>query len=290
MASFYIDDSVHDKENFIVGACVYTEEFNINSSIDRIIATNGYNHAEFEFKSSDNYSKHREKIKVRNDLKHLINAYCKLGIVIIPRDKRNLLGFECLKAVKQFIDNNQIKTPISIFFDQGMFGSINGANKLFDNLNFKDCVFYPEQDSKIIKGIQLADLSAHICAIKFKCELGFLSKTVKAGENSGYDPDTEIELPFEMWATLRHVFFCKEEHLRTNNHLIDATFKVEPNGLCVSDLCSDNFKEKIRSSFGEVYLGCIHQNYNSCPTIPTFTTAIASACKDTIIRRQDGTL
>ena len=258
MVSFYIDDSVHDKENFIVGACVYTEESDINAFIDRIIITNGYNPDEFEFKSNENYSKYPEKIKVRNDLKQLMNDCCKLGIVIIPRDKRNLLGFECIKAVKQFIDNNQIKTPISIFIDQGMFNSTNSATELIRNLNFKDCTFYLEQDSKTIKGIQLADLSAHICAIQFKSKLGFLSKTIKVGDNSGYDTDTEIDLAFEMWATLRHTFFCKELHQQTGNQFIDAIFKVEPNGLYVSDLCSEEFKEKTRSCFGEVYLGCIH--------------------------------
>ena len=35
---------------------------------------------------------------------------------------------------------------------------------------------------------QLADLVAHTCAVMLLAELGLVKKTVKAGENSGYDP------------------------------------------------------------------------------------------------------
>jgi hypothetical protein len=61
-----------------------------------------------------------------------------------------------------------------------------------------------EVDSIKVKGIQLADLVAHTFATMLLEQLGLVDKKVKAGENSGYDPDLEIELGFELWASIRY--------------------------------------------------------------------------------------
>ncbi len=198
MGQFYIDDSVHDEAGFIIGSCVYTD-IDISEKINDVIKSCGFDPNSFEYKSSANYSKQPEKAKVREQLKVLLMENCRLGIVIIPRTHREELGFECIKAVKQFIDNNEtIKQPTSVYIDQGMFTSKEKAEQLVSSLNFKDCTFHLEQNSLDIKGIQLADLSAHISSIQLKDALGLVKKIVKAGENSGYDPDLDIELGFEM--------------------------------------------------------------------------------------------
>jgi hypothetical protein len=81
---------------------------------------------------------------------------------------------------------------------------------------------------------------------------------VKAGENSGYDPDLSIELGFEIWATLRYTLFNKGSTICTDVQIADATVKVEPHGLYISKFCDSNLTETARSKFGDVYLGCIH--------------------------------
>lgn len=258
MAHFYIDDSVHDEAGFIIGALVYSQN-DIEQEIIDIIKSHNFNPENFEFKSSANYSKEPEKIKIRQSLKELMHTNCKLGIVVIPRENRDLLGIECIKALKQFLSsNNRIKFPLKIYFDQGMFQSREKANELIDKLGFENCNFHLEQDSKTVRGIQLADLSAHICSIQLKDNLGLITKKVKAGENSGYDPESEMELGFEMWATLRYSFFNQETKQLTDNPIEDATFDVEPYGLYVSELCNSDLTEHVRQTFGTVYLGCIH--------------------------------
>lgn len=99
MGQFYVDDSVHDKAGFVLGACVYTEE-NPNEHIIQIIESCGFNPDKFEYKSGANYSKEPQKKKVRELLKDYFVENCKLGIVVIPREHRNILGFECLKAIQ----------------------------------------------------------------------------------------------------------------------------------------------------------------------------------------------
>ena len=155
MGQFYIDDSVHDKAGFIIGACVYSDS-DIDKKIELIIKSHGFDPKNFEFKSSTNYTKEPEKAKVREDLKETLYSNCKLGIVVIPREYREQLGFECVKAIKQFIDANEnLKKPISVYFDQGMFGSVFKAKEFIKSLHFMDCEFFLEQDSKEIKGFSL---------------------------------------------------------------------------------------------------------------------------------------
>src|SRR5688572_2412786 len=123
MGQFYIDDSLHDSAGFIIGACVYSE-INLDEKINDIIKLCGFNPEVFEYKSNQNYSKEPEKAKVREHLKELLIDNCKLGVVVLPRSNREQLGFECIKAVKQFIESNvSIKKPIEVFIDQGMFSS-----------------------------------------------------------------------------------------------------------------------------------------------------------------------
>ena len=184
---------------------------------------------------------------------------CRLGVVVIPRTSREQLGFECIKAVRQFIDSNKgLKKPISIYIDQGMFASKDKAEQLITSLNFTDCTFYLEQNSLDIKGIQLADLAAHISSIQLKDALGLVTKMVKAGDNSGYDPDLDIGLGFEMWATIRYTFFNEGSKLYSDTPVAAATLKVEPYGLYISDLCDQNLCDIARTKFGDIYLGCIH--------------------------------
>ncbi|EJF08752.1 DUF3800 domain-containing protein [Pontibacter sp. BAB1700] len=258
MGQFYIDESIHDEADFIIGACVYSD-VDINEKIIEITKSCGFDPDKFEFKSSASYSKEPEKAQVRERLKGLLVDSCRLGIVVIPRASREQLGFECIKAVKQFIDSNEsITEPICVYVDQGMFTSRDKAEQLIASLKIKRCEFNLEQNSLEIKGIQLADLAAHIVSIQLKDALGLVTKTVKAGNNSGYEPDMDIELGFELWASIRYTFFNEGSKLYTNDPIADATLKVEPYGLYISDLCGKNLSDIARKKFGNIFLGCIH--------------------------------
>lgn len=257
MGYFYVDESIHDEAEFIVCACVYTDS-DINPKILEVFRACGLDGEAFEYKSRVNYSKEPQMAEVRDELRFLLAMNTKLGIVVVPRNKRNELGYECLKAIQQFIENNNIKAPIEIYFDQGVLPSRERALHLIDMLNLVGFSFHLEQDSKQIKGIQLADLAAHIASIQLKCSLGLITKLVKAGENSGYESDVEFELGFEMWAALRYTFFNEGPKESKDSPVDDATLAVEPYGLYISEFCDKKLSEKARNVFGEVYLGCIH--------------------------------
>jgi len=257
MGNFYIDDSVHEEAGFIICACVYCQE-DVDEEISQAIINSGFDPNDFEFKSSANYSKEPDKAKVRSLLKDLIQKKCKYGIVVLPKDERKSVGIECLNAVSQFINSNtELKIPLSIFIDQGMFESTDKANTHIANLGMTNAKIHIEQDSKVVRGIQLADLIAHMTSIQLKSSMGIIKKTVKAGDNSGYDPKMEIELSFEMFATLRYNIFSKAREI-SGDMVKDLTCDVGEKGLYVSEKCSDELKDVAHATFGTVYLGCIH--------------------------------
>ncbi|MNL47559.1 hypothetical protein D3C87_1703530 [compost metagenome] len=88
--------------------------------------------------------------------------------------------------------------------------------------------------------------------------MGLVDKKVKCGPYSGYDPDSEMELGFEMFATIRYVFFNKGTTVVSDDIIKMSTVQVEPYGLFISELCHKELKDLVRDHFGEVYLGCIH--------------------------------
>jgi hypothetical protein len=114
-----------------------------------------------------------------------------------------------------------------------------------------------KQDSKKIKGIQLADLFAHTVSMMLKDQMGLLRKTIKAGEHSGYDPEMQIELGFAMWASIRYLFFQSQKGIEKERALSGYT-NVADYGLLVSSEFSDEMKKHIYGRFSSNYLGCIH--------------------------------
>ncbi|MCK4629801.1 MAG: hypothetical protein KAT40_00055 [Bacteroidales bacterium] len=89
--------------------------------------------------------------------------------------------------------------------------------------------------------------------------LGLVDKTVKAGNKSGYDPDTDINIGFELWADLRYNFFSDSLPDPDEwENMLDCKAKVGKKGLYISENCAEKVRSAGEGRFGEMYLGCIH--------------------------------
>jgi hypothetical protein len=259
MGNFYVDDSVHDEGGFVLCACVYIPS-DIEEEIVDLVKACGLDPEKFEYKSSANYSKQPELARFRSALKRLVQDNCHYGVVVLSREQRDKAGQECLLAIAQFIKANpKISKPVSIFMDQGLFSTKKSAQLFFNELDIKEAQLFPEQDSKQIRGIQLADLVAHMASIQLKSSMGLITKMVKAGPDSGYDPDKEMELNFEMFGTLRYCLF-NEGNVKpqTGNQSINAVMTVGKAGLFISEFCAEDLADYAYKTFGSIYLGCIH--------------------------------
>ncbi len=93
-------------------------------------------------------------------------------------------------------------------------------------------------------------------------ELGVVRKIVKAGEDSGYDPNQEIELGFELWASLRYALIGNNEHIPglspDPEDPANLFFRVDGYGMYLPDSCHTQLAAAARARFGVNYLGCIH--------------------------------
>lgn len=252
MGYFYIDESIRESAGFIIAAFVYSEK-DISHRVMHCIEQVGLIPREDEFKSGIRMIDNPKQKELRSMLGSVLFD-CKLGLMVIPSPHRKYLGDEALKGLRQIIDKCGLTGVHTAFFDEEI-----KPNNLcdFDNVQ---CELKLEQDSKIIGGIQLADLAAHTFGTMFLEELGVINKTTPAGKNSGYPEDLEIELGFELWAGIRYsLFISSRAHGEIEEDpLLGATFDVEGYGLYISELCDDKLKMSARKRFGTNYLGCIH--------------------------------
>lgn len=254
MGFLYIDESIHAREGIIVIAAVYANE-DMTPVLNNMMVAAGLDPERTEYKSSVNYANNLAMANLRERLKTLFNGGVKIGVAIIPADQRKSIAFEALKAAEQFIVHNKLTLPVEVFMDQGMTKNNDAIREFMGTLK-PGIRVHLEQDSKSLKGIQLADLAAHCTAIKFKCDMGINNKVVKVKDDDIYE---EMELGFEMFATLRYAFFVNPENSSSDqSQHIAADLSVFPHGLYLSELSDETFNEDVMAVFGKIYLGCIH--------------------------------
>lgn len=241
MGYFFLDDSKHPKEGFCLSSFVFCPS-DPQSAIEQILLNHGLEPGKDEFKSSALMRDRPANSAVRIDLKDYLHS-CKVGVAISATEAD--LYADAASLLHKMLTHPDIGTDKhSIFVDQGLAQS-KVEQDTFRSVRLAErCQFNFEQDSKAVCGIQLADLSAHICAMMMKDSLGLVTKTVKAGENSGYDPDSDIGLGFEMFAAIRYSFLgvcapyiCEESQL-----LLQPMLLISDYGLEVSNSLSDTMK------------------------------------------------
>jgi hypothetical protein len=257
MTRIYIDDSVHERGKFIISGVVTTDK-DIDIQIAEILIENGFDKKTDEFKSRLCSPDNPAMIKVRKQLNFVIRKDCKIGLIILPITHKEKIGIETLKGLKKIIDNNNFGEKIEINIDENYFRNSHQGMKLCSEIGLDSYSLNLEVDSAEKKGIQLADLVAHTCSTMLLEELGLINKIVKAGKGSGYDPDLDIELGFELWAGLRYNFLGEIDMERFENGDGLPHNSTEPFGLYISEYCNERLTKKIRNTFSEIYLGCIH--------------------------------
>lgn len=212
-----------------------------------------------EFKSSARMHEHPEQVALRAELQRVLQEY-RIAALVMPSTERDSLGREALRGLDQIARANGLASArLDASFDEGVFASVRQALEMSAALRIDDyCEVRSEQDSRLVKGIQLADLVAHTCATMLLETLGLVKKQVKAGPNSGYDPDIELELGFELWAGLRYQFFHGGPVEGQEEVYQGALMRVGVHGLYIADTCSRELRDAADNRFGECYLGCIH--------------------------------
>lgn len=258
MGYFYFDETIRDNGNFIIGVFIYSNR-DLTPEIFSALKEVGLNPEIDEFKSNSLKISNTQQQKLRNSLDTLL-TYCQTGLLVTPIEQRANLGNNSLKCLLKIIQSNELnKQNHDVYFDQGI--KIKDAEKLsFNKKSGGICTLHLNQDSKIIGGIQIADLVAHYLGSMLLEEMGLLSKQVKTGDNSGYNTDNMVELGFELWTKLRYSFFKSSNPIgaTSDDPISEIVFDVENYGLYISSLCSYSLRDSAINCFGKCYMGCIH--------------------------------
>lgn len=257
MGHFYFDESIQEKAGFIIGAFVYSNG-DLTPPVYAALTEAGLKPGVDEFKSGARMVTNPAQDMVRKLLRSILQ-HLHVGLVVIPSSCRDTLGTEAITGLDKIIRANALTNGAHhVFIDEG----IEVDQALLDAFHINigvHCKFNLNQDSKQIGGIQMADLAAHSMGVMLLEHLGHLKKMVKAGENSGYDPDLDMELGFELWASLRYAFFKAPQPIPgPEDPLGDLMFDVTNYGLYIAPTCDDALQKAASERFGECYLGCIH--------------------------------
>lgn len=259
MGFFYFDESIHPNAKFTLGAFV-SAEHNLNEVVAGALRQGGLIPRIDEFKSGARMNRSPQQVCVRNHLRSVVHDHCRIGIVVAPHSPRHLLGSEALCGLQKILSTNRFKSRRhQAFFDQGIFATAAIGKRAAETLGGTVLTCFFEQDSRQVLGLQVADLVAHTCAVMLLAELGLVKKTVKAGENSGYNPDSDMELEFELWAGVRYNFFATAPPPPDQwESQLDFQVDVESRGLHVAATCDPEVRRAALARFGSMYLGCIH--------------------------------
>lgn len=117
MGFFYVDETIQQTANFIVGAIIYTET-DVTRVVLNCLESVGLRPGHDEFKSSTRMISSPEQMALRGMLGGIIFQVAKIGLVVIPASARRLLGNESLLALKQIIQNCELVGQHSVFFDE----------------------------------------------------------------------------------------------------------------------------------------------------------------------------
>lgn len=257
MAYLYLDDSKHHPAGFSLAAFVICDT-DPNGHVEAIFRGLDFDPRDFEYKSSAKMAGDDRLQKLRSAMMHYVGANCRIAVCVVEGDRR--LGPAALRLLHSVLSHPNLEGQgHEVFFDEGLFQSPTSAADLASREgNFTQCRMHFEQDSRKLLGIQLADLVAHTCSRMLLETLGHVNKKVvlEAPGDSAYDGQ-EVELGFEMWASIRYAFLSMAKQ-HSMDELGEATAEVFPWGLFIDESTSERVAEAAMRRFGENYLGCIH--------------------------------
>lgn len=257
MAYMYFDETIREQGDFIIGALVLAD-CDLSVYVREEWENLGLNPESDEYKSSDPKENSPLGVTQREIMASLLQR-SKLALTVLPISERSRLGAYCTDLIMQLNDENMLgEEECDLYLDQNISLKKADATRL-GNIGV---IAYPESDSKVVGGIQVADHAAHALGGMLLEEMGFITKKVRPGEKSGYHPDELLELGFELWASLRCALIGKNEYIEgLSPHPEDPAnpyFRVDGVGLYIVPSCTGELSKHARDRFGINYLGCIH--------------------------------
>jgi hypothetical protein len=255
MGFFYFDESIHERAGFILGAFVYSEA-DLSKPVAEALSSLGLQPGVDEFKSGDRVSD-RERRSALRYLLRLEMQDTRLGIVVTSTQERRRLGNEALIGLSRITEVNELGREHAVYVDQGIrFERRGDTLATFETATGSRC--YLEKDSRVVGGLQVADLAAHSLATMVLETMGLVSKKVRLGYE---DEGVELGIGFELWLTTRRCLFqCHgaAQAMTERDGYAALTADTSTYALHISHGCPPEVRTAAVDRLGTMYLGCVH--------------------------------
>lgn len=243
----FIDESIHDEYGFMLLAFVMCKA-DPSKALSEILNRSKID----EYHSAAQMKNNAIMQNIRSELKNYINSKCYWGIMVLPNNNRqNIMQdfSELIEGLVKALDKNEV----DIYVDEGIVNS-DQTQTVKSKYTIKSIQLV---DSKVVQGIQLADLVAALCGVRLREEISGKAKKLTYGQSAGFDPPIEANIGYEFWASLRHSMMNSNKPEGEEMPEM-ACFDTKGFGLLISKSCSTKLEHAAEKVFGEVYLGCIH--------------------------------
>jgi hypothetical protein len=272
----YIDESIHERLGFFAIGFVFTVD-DPNEAVRAALKSVGMDPDGDEFKSGAFMSDNTQMQDARKALLGVVNAMASVGVVFAARTAPVRLGKQCLQALQSMLIRNGIRSEgLTVHVDEGIFQSTSEAQYLIRVFHFlASAILRPYERSHACRGIQLADLTAHLFAQVVREHLTGEQKMVDVGgANTGYPSGTLMPLSIALIASVRSrvlarrmVYEGDKFDPATDPVVIGpdddpVTYGQNPEvfgwGVQVTPDASENLRRAVVESLGRVWLGCMH--------------------------------
>ncbi|CAN5725887.1 hypothetical protein BH10PSE5_BH10PSE5_05360 [soil metagenome] len=253
----FADESIHDQAGFILTALVFPA-IAVDASVDSALSRAGLLPGIDEYKSSARMAAQPALQKLRSEIRNvLLEADCKFALVISDKSERTEIALQLTWLVEAMIVRGRFEgRRLDLFLDGGMRTN-HAAAEWRRNPVLRSSRLYPGQDSRAVRGLQLADMVAHCAATILLSDLGLVRKSFPAGEGTAFEPEQLLELEYTLWSDLRHGLASSELAYPDPPREPTPFDQHDAFGLFVSDRCSATVRAAALHRFADVYLGCI---------------------------------
>jgi hypothetical protein len=255
----YVDESIHVQGDFIATAAIFSDR-DLQAPIERILRQCGLTPGVDEFKSSNPMNGNETSQYLRSGLRSVLHdQQCRVALAFSHISERTELDIQVLELISSAIQRDSSKADeYYLSADKGIMRSATRAQWRSCEDTYRINIL-PNDDSRSVYGLQLADMCAHSAAMVIKGKTGHSTKRIFVGEESGYRPGTAIGLDFELWASLRYNLASNEVAVLDPESKVEMPERyMKPFGLNISAGCSSDVRQAAQTVFGKVYLGCIH--------------------------------
>lgn len=246
-------------------------------AVAKVLSAAGLVPRKDEFKSSARMDSNPKMRAARQSLLALAESATRVSVFVGPHE-RSTLGKRTLQALQSTLVRNGIRpSQLKVYFDRDIFRSAKEArrlHRLFHGL--RSCTIFPQEDSKLRLGIQVADAVAHSFGTIFKEHVSGKVKNVEVGgPGTGYPKGTVVPLGWELLMALRHslltrpmVYSGESYRVATDPVVLDpqhddpVDYSQHPIllgwGIQIAPEAPMELQQPIAKAVSRIWLGCIH--------------------------------